>query len=392
MFDLIATIFSADGFIPHGHCYMWQPGVLWLHVISDTLIALSYFSIPITLIYFVRQRKDLEFDWMYICFAVFILACGTTHLMEIWNVWHPTYWLSGGIKAITALASIPTAFLLIKLVPMALSLPSPSKLKNINQQLQSEIIEREKIEEHLYQKNIELKNANLAKDRFLAGMSHELRTPLNAIIGFTGTLLMKLPGPLTADQNKQLHTIQISAHHLLSLINDLLDVAKIEAGQVELVMASVVCQDVIEEVHETLHVMAQQKGLMFKIDMPADPTLASTDRRSLKQIMLNLVNNSIKFTESGSITIQVNQQCENGYVITKFKVIDTGIGIQSANQSKLFQAFMQIDSSSTRRHEGTGLGLYLCKKLSHLINGRLSFESEYGKGSTFTLELKSKRQ
>ncbi|MGZ3239698.1 MAG: sensor histidine kinase, partial [Burkholderiaceae bacterium] len=375
MIDLITTIFSADGFIPHGHCYLWQPGVLWLHVISDSLIALSYFSIPITLIYFVRQRKDLEFDWMYICFAIFILACGTTHLMDILNVWHPTYWLSGGIKAITALASIPTALLLIRLVPMALSLPSPSKLKNINQQLQSEIVEREKIEEHLYQKNIELENANQAKDRFLAGMSHELRTPLNAIIGFTGTLLMKLPGPLTADQDKQLHTIQISAHHLLSLINDLLDVAKIEAGQVELEMTSVVCQDVIQEVQETMQVMAAQKGLAFKVEMPSNSILVETDRRSLKQILLNLVSNSIKFTDSGSITVHVDQQFEDGSAITKFNVIDTGIGIKPADQSKLFQAFMQIDSSSTRRHEGTGLGLYLCKKLSRLINGRLSFAS-----------------
>lgn len=392
MLDLIATIFSADGFIPHGHCYLWQPGVLWLHVVSDAFIALSYFSIPITLIYFVRQRKDLEFDWMYICFAVFILACGTTHLMDIWNVWHPTYWLSGGIKAITAMASIPTAFLLIRLVPMALSLPSPSKLKNINQQLQSEIVEREKIEEHLYQKNIELENANQAKDRFLAGMSHELRTPLNAIIGFTGTLLMKLPGPLTADQDKQLHTIQNSAHHLLSLINDLLDVAKIEAGQVELEMVPVACQTVIQEVQETLRPMAEQKGLMLKVDLPSDPTLVITDQRALKQILLNLVNNAIKFTDAGSITIHMDQQAENGYVITRFNVIDTGIGIQSEDQSKLFQAFSQVDSGSTRRYDGTGLGLYLSKKLAYLLNGRLSFESEYGKGCTFILELKSRQR
>jgi signal transduction histidine kinase len=392
MLDLITTIFSADGFIPHGHCYLWQPGVLWLHVVSDAFISLSYFSIPITLIYFVRQRKDLEFDWMYICFAVFILACGTTRLMDIWNVWHPTYWLSGGIKAITALASIPTAFLLIRLVPMALSLPSPSKLKNINQQLQSEIVEREKIEEHLYQKNIELENANLAKDHFLAGMSHELRTPLNAIIGFTGTLLMKLPGPLTADQDKQLHTIQNSAHHLLSLINDLLDVAKIEAGQVELEVIPVVCQTVIQEVQETMRHMAEQKELMLKIDMPSDPIFVITDQRALKQILLNLVNNAIKFTETGSITIHMNQQTENGYVITRFNVIDTGIGIQSADQPKLFQAFSQVDSGSTRRYDGTGLGLYLSKKLAYLLNGRLSFESEYGKGCTFILELKSRQR
>ncbi len=392
MMDLITAIFSADGFIPHGHCYLWQPGVLWLHVISDAFIVLAYYSIPFTLLYFVRQRKDLEFHWMFIFFAIFILACGTTHLMEIWNVWHPTYWLTGGIKAITALASIPTAFLLIKLVPVMLGLPSPSKLKRINEQLASEIVERQNIEQHLYQKNIELENANLAKDRFLASMSHELRTPLNAIIGFTGTLLMKLPGPLTADQDKQLHTIQISAYHLLSLINDLLDVAKIEAGQVELQMAPVICQDVINEVRETMRALVAQKGLTLDVDMPSGATSVNTDQRALKQILLNLVNNSVKFTDAGKIMIQMDQRFEKEYAITRLKVIDTGIGIRPADQSKLFQAFAQLDSGSTRRHEGTGLGLYLSKKLSHLINGNLSFESEYGKGCTFTLELKSKQQ
>src|ERR1700733_7980062 len=104
--DFLEHIFSTDGFMPHGMCYEWDPYVIWLHVISDGLIALAYYSIPITLIYFVRKRKNLVFDWMFICFAIFIVACGTTHLMEILNIWHPTYWLSGIIKAITALTSI----------------------------------------------------------------------------------------------------------------------------------------------------------------------------------------------------------------------------------------------------------------------------------------------
>jgi GAF domain-containing protein len=115
-------VFSSDGFMPHGMCYLWQPGVLGLHVASDLLITLSYFSIPFTLLYFVRRSRDLEFDWMFVCFAVFIVACGLTHLMEIVVVWHPLYWVSGGIKALTALASVPTAILLVKLIPTALTL------------------------------------------------------------------------------------------------------------------------------------------------------------------------------------------------------------------------------------------------------------------------------
>src|SRR5258707_482754 len=115
MMEFFRNLFSADGFMPHGHCYLWRPGVLWLHIVSDSLIALAYFSIPFTLLYFVRKRRDLQFHWMFVCFAVFIVACGTTHLMEILVIWRPTYWLSGSVKAITALASVPTAVLLVRL-------------------------------------------------------------------------------------------------------------------------------------------------------------------------------------------------------------------------------------------------------------------------------------
>jgi diguanylate cyclase (GGDEF)-like protein/PAS domain S-box-containing protein len=149
MVDLIGNFFSSDGFMPHGHCYLWRPDLLWLHVISDAFIVLAYYSIPVALVHFVRKRKDLEFNWMFICFAVFILACGTTHVMEIWNIWTPTYWLSGAIKALTALASVPTAILLVKLVPIALRIPSPSDLRVVNEQMRCEIHERKQIERRL---------------------------------------------------------------------------------------------------------------------------------------------------------------------------------------------------------------------------------------------------
>jgi protein-histidine pros-kinase len=254
-----------------------------------------------------------------------------------------------------------------------------------------DITERKQVDRVLQEKNIELENASQAKDRFLASMSHELRTPLNAIIGFTGTLLMKLPGPLTSDQTKQLSTIQSSARHLLSLINDLLDVSKIESGKVELDVALVVCQELLTEVTETLRTLAEQKGLTLKIETPSKPITLHTDRRALSQILLNFINNAIKFTETGTITLRLTQRIESGQLVTLFNVTDTGIGIRVEDRSKLFQAFTQLDAGSTRRYEGTGLGLYLCQKLATLIDGRLFFESEYGKGSSFTLEMKSKQ-
>src|SRR5579872_1203123 len=152
----IERFLSADGFMPHGMCYLWQPGILGLHVVSDSLIALAYFSIPFTLLYFVRKRTDLQFNWMFVCFAVFIVACGATHLMEIWTVWHATYWLSGAIKAITALASVPTAVLLAKLVPAALRVPSPSALQSANSELAREVTERKRAEGEVHRINAEL--------------------------------------------------------------------------------------------------------------------------------------------------------------------------------------------------------------------------------------------
>ena len=136
------ALFSSGPFMPHGYCYMWVPGLVWLHVISDSLITLAYLSIPFTLAYFVRKRTDLPFNWMFVCFGVFILACGATHAMEVWDLWHGDYWVAGGIKAVTAIASLATAVLLVRLVPHALALPSPTALR-------IEIAERIRVEEEL---------------------------------------------------------------------------------------------------------------------------------------------------------------------------------------------------------------------------------------------------
>ena len=156
MNEFFHSFFYNGPFMPHGHCYLWAPGLLWLHVVSDALIVFAYYSIPITLIYFVRKRKDMHFGWMFLCFAVFIIACGTTHLMEIWNVWHGNYWLSGGIKAVTAMASVPTAFLLTRLVSPALKLPSIADLERLNLALEQEVITRSKAEETVRAFNAEL--------------------------------------------------------------------------------------------------------------------------------------------------------------------------------------------------------------------------------------------
>ncbi|WP_317204342.1 hybrid sensor histidine kinase/response regulator [Janthinobacterium sp.] len=262
----------------------------------------------------------------------------------------------------------------------------------LNMRLAHHAGELETINREVALKNLELGEASRMKSAFIANMSHELRTPLNAIIGFTGALLMKLPGPLTTEQDKQLHTIRSSARHLLSLINDILDVAKIEAGKITLALETVSYQDLITEVAATLRPMAQQKGLELLLDLPSEAISVETDRRALTQILINLLNNAIKFTERGTVRIGLSQRADgDGQALTEMSVADSGAGIREEDQAKLFQAFSQLDSTSTRHAEGAGLGLYLCQNLAGAIGGALFFRSDYGHGSTFTLALRARR-
>lgn len=266
--------------------------------------------------------------------------------------------------------------------PVEISL---SPLATQNQMLVSssirDVTDRKRVERALYEKNIELEKASQAKDRFLASMSHELRTPLNAVIGFTGTLLMELPGPLTIDQRQHLETVRTSARHLLSLINDLLDLAKIESGKVEVRTEPVACRDVLEEVMKTLRPLAESKELSFELKAKGSSVMARTDRRALSQILINLTSNAIKFTEYGFVRLELHDDASGPIEI---RIVDSGVGIREEDQEKLFGAFAQL--SSTHK-EGSGLGLHLSRRLAELLGGNLTFTSEYGKGSTFVLGL-----
>ncbi|MEX2524749.1 MAG: PAS domain S-box protein [Gammaproteobacteria bacterium] len=253
-----------------------------------------------------------------------------------------------------------------------------------------DITERKRFEQALQDKNMELVAANKAKDHFLAGMSHELRTPLNAILGFTGTLLMQLPGPLNEDQKKQLETVRTSARHLLSLINELLDLAKIESGKTELYFENIDCRDVIKETVDGLQPQADKKGLELSIKLPGDALTMKTDRRALSQILMNLLGNAIKFTDSGDVAVTAKRTRKRKIPGIKISVRDSGIGIRNEDQGKLFVAFSQIHNEHSVSGEGTGLGLYLSRKLAGYLSGRIEMESEYGKGSTFTLILEGK--
>ena len=245
---------------------------------------------------------------------------------------------------------------------------------------------RESLERELKHKNAQLEDASRLKSEFLAHMSHELRTPLNAIIGYTGTLLMRLPGPLTADQEKQLKIVQANARHLLSLINELLDVAKIESGKVEVNFEALLCREVIEQVIASLGPLAQAKSIDLAAKFPEHPVQAKTDRRAFSQILINLTNNAIKFTDKGSVRLELGERNGAAGAMAAVDIIDTGVGVRPEDQPHLFRAFEQLRPGKSLG-EGTGLGLYVSGKLAALIGARIEFESKYGKGSRFTVLL-----
>ncbi|MCX7974224.1 MAG: PAS domain S-box protein, partial [Candidatus Aminicenantes bacterium] len=225
--------------------------------------------------------------------------------------------------------------------------------------------------------------ADRLKSAFLATMSHELRTPLNSIIGFTGILLKGLAGPLNEEQIKQLQIIKNSGQHLLALINDVLDLSKIEAGQMEIHCEPFDFSSSIRQVMEVAKPLAEAKNLFLEAEIDPEIGEITSDRRRLEQILLNLISNGIKFTEKGGVRLDC-RKAEQEVII---RVSDTGIGIKPEDFDRIFQPFSQLDTGLTRQYEGTGLGLTICHRLAQLLGGKLSVESEYGKGSTFQLIL-----
>jgi PAS domain S-box-containing protein len=235
--------------------------------------------------------------------------------------------------------------------------------------------------------------ADRLKSAFLATMSHELRTPLNSIIGFTGILLQNLAGPLNEEQRKQLTMVRDSARHLLALINDVLDISKIEAGQLEVIIEPFDLRASLEKVLGLVRPLAEKKGLALDIRLAPEIGSFDGDARRVEQILINLLNNAVKFTDEGGITL------EAGYApypyraprtALRISITDTGIGIKPEDLQSLFQPFHQIDTGLTRRHEGTGLGLAICRRLAELLGGEIRAESEWGKGSVFSLILPAK--
>jgi len=270
-------------------------------------------------------------------------------------------------------------------------LHAEQEIRELNSSLEKRVTERT---EELQTALVRAEAADKIKSAFLATMSHELRTPLNSIIGFTGIILQGMAGPLNAEQTKQLGMVRGSARHLLELINDVLDISKIEAGQLEVSSEAFDLLPLIERVVNLLTPMIEKKGLLLHTSISNEIGKIVSDRRRFEQILINLVNNAAKFTEKGSITINAEliRDFKHSLDATpapflKLSVIDTGIGIKPEDLDLLFKPFHQIDSGLSRLHEGTGLGLAICRRLLELMGGQISAVSEWSAGSKFIVLL-----
>ena len=238
------------------------------------------------------------------------------------------------------------------------------------------------------EKSRQLEVASEHKSQFLANMSHELRTPLNAILGYTELMLDEIYGEVPAKMRGVLDRVQSNGRHLLGLINDVLDLSKIEAGQLTLAVASYSLEDIVHGVVTSVESLATEKQLALKLDIPRNLPAGRGDERRIAQVLLNLVGNAIKFTERGEVAIAAS--ATNGSF--NIAVRDTGPGISAADQVKIFEEFHQTDNSATKTKGGTGLGLSIAKRIVEMHGGRIWVESSPGSGATFSVSLPVKVQ
>jgi light-regulated signal transduction histidine kinase (bacteriophytochrome) len=358
MTDSDARWFDSNHFMPHGHCYFWTPGVLWMHVVSDILITMAYFAIPFVLLHIARRRRDMPFKGLFICFSAFIVACGLTHVMNVWNVWNSAYWLEGAMKVLTAAASVPTAILLWRALPGVLSLPSHKQLREANESLA---------------------RANREMEAFTASVSHDLRSPLTTIAGQAGLLELSMGAHITDDQRRRLLRIENSVKQMSELIDALLVLSRISRHTLhrEIVDVSALAEHVVADL--------RQKDPLRSVLVSIQPAMAvHGDRRLLNDMLANLIANAWKFTsKTAEAHIEIGQK-NSGSMATLY-IRDNGAGFNMAYEQKLFKPFQRLHG--TEEFEGTGIGLATVARIIERHGGRIWAESKVQQGAVFYFTL-----
>jgi signal transduction histidine kinase len=357
MTELNTSWFSSGQFLPHGHCYMWSPGVLWMNVVADILIAMAYFTIPFALLYIARRRRDLPFDWLVACFGVFIIACGLTHVMDVWNVWHAHYWAEGIVKLIAAAASVPTAILLWRFLPGILMLPSQRQLRDANESLA---------------------RANRELEAFTASVSHDLRSPLTTIAGQAGLLELSLPDA-TDEQKRRLTRIQSSVKQMSELIEALLVLSRISRQTLhrEIVDVTALAESIVQDM--------RQKDPTRSVEVVIQPNMTvHGDRRLVGDLFQNLIGNAWKFTSKTSeARIEIGQS--SGGSMATLYIRDNGAGFDMTYEQKLFKPFQRLHGSAD--FDGSGVGLATVARIVDRHGGRIWAEGKPNAGAVFYFTL-----
>ena len=405
--EYLDRLFSSTGFMPHGMCYQWQPGILALHVIADALIALAYFSIPFTLLFFVRRRKDLQFNWIYVCFAVFIIACGLTHLMEIWTVWEPVYWLSGGVKAVTALASVPTAILLVRLVPTALRLPSPAALRRANQRLELEIAERKRavaevrhandlLETRVTERTRELEVAYQtlrqtqqvsmqqerlrALGRMASGIAHDINNALTPATLYAQSLLDH-DKTLNAEARNDLGVIQQAIDDVTQTVARIKEFYRGRESNVSGMPVDIkhLLGQVVDLTQARWADMPQARGIVVDVKTEhADhvPPIMGV-QGEIRDAVTNLVFNAVDAMPSGG-SLTLRSYATQHHVTVE--VCDTGIGMTEDVRARCLDPFF-----TTKGERGTGLGLAMVYGMAERHNAVIEIDTEPNAGTIVRL-------
>src|SRR5512143_908182 len=313
----ITDVWQSAGFMPHAHCYLWQPDLMALHAVADSLIGIAYVAISCTLAFIVyRARGGIPFHWMVLAFGTFIVACGATHFMEVWTLWHPAYWLAGDVKVITAIASVGTAVALPFLVPRIFQFIEADTLA---EHRGAELLERDRVLDRERRARAQAEQADRAKDQFLATISHELRTPLSPILAWVQMLRGDQLAP--AQRARALEVIERSARTQAQLIEDLLDVSRIAEGKIRLHVRPVSLAEVVQRAVDTVSAAAEAKGVRLQVvlDSTVDPVSGDPDR--LQQVAWNLLSNAVKFTPRGGV---VRVSLEDKDAQAELRVTDSG--------------------------------------------------------------------
>lgn len=383
-------------FLPHGFCLTWSPQLLWTLVASDLLIAAAYYSIPLGLLVIVRGRRDLAYHWIFRLFALFIFACGTSHVIAVVNIWYPAYWADAGIKAVTAIASIGTAAMLWPLIPKVLALPSPSQIERVNRQLAEEVSQRRSAQEALHQVNrhleqrvvertreLERSNADLARSnaelaQFAYVASHDLQEPLRMVSAYTQLIQRRYGDRLDGDAAEFFGYVIEGASRMQRMIDDLLELSRLSRPAASV---SVDLAEVMDRVQQNLRLRIAETGATVSVGpMPS----VRGDATQMTQLFQNLVSNALKFCGDAAPQIAIDAATDERGVV-RISVRDNGIGMKPEHTQRIFLAFERLHGPS--EFPGSGIGLAICKRIVENHGGQIDVDTAPGAGSTFHVSL-----